>query len=80
MKRRPGAPHGTLGEQLGYATSPEGAARQCWGTIWGRNVALETGGSLADYRTDSWRDLRLRNLAGMSLKSSVRHPWGTIKA
>ena len=44
MKRRPGAPHGTLGEQLGHETSPEGAARQCWGTIWGRNVALETGG------------------------------------
>ena len=80
MKRHPRVPHDTLGEQLGHETSPEGAARQCWGATWGWNVALETDGSLADYRTDSWRDLRLRNLAGMSLKGSAQHAWGTIKA
>ena len=80
MKRRLRVSHDTLGEQLGHGMSPEGAARQCRGATWGRNVALETDGSLADYRTDSWRDLRLRNLAGMSLKGSARHAWGTIKA
>ena len=39
-------PHVMLGEQLGHETSPEGAARQCWGATWGRNVALEMNGSL----------------------------------
>ena len=79
MKRRLRVSHDTLGEQLGHGMSPEGAARQCRGATWGRNVALETDGSLADYRTDLWRDLRLRNLAGMSLKGAARHAWGTIK-
>ena len=48
MKRRLRVSHDTLGEQLGHGMSPEGAARQCRGATWGRNVALETDGSLAD--------------------------------
>ena len=43
MKRRPGVPRDTLGEQLGHGMSPEGAARQCRGATWGWNVALGDG-------------------------------------
>ena len=46
--------------------------------LGGRRKVKE--GTLADYRTDPWRDLRLRNLAEMSLKGSAQHAWGTIKA
>ena len=43
MKRRLRVSHDTLGEQLGHGMSPEGAARQCRGATWGRNVALGDG-------------------------------------
>ena len=43
MKRRPRVPRDTLGERLRHEMSPEGAARQCWGATWGRNVALGDG-------------------------------------
>ncbi len=43
IKRRLRVSHDTLGEQLGHGMSPEGAARQCRGATWGRNVALGDG-------------------------------------
>ena len=85
MKRRPRVSHDTLGEQLRHETSPKGAARQCRGTTWGRNVALETGGSLDRFMEGSsatescwnvaqgFRTTRLGNDKGMKCRPRVSH-------
>ena len=89
MKCRPRVPHDTLGEQLRYETSPEGAARQCRGTTWGWNVALGDGritGGLQDRfmegssATEScwnvaqgFRTARLGNDKGMKRHPRVPH-------
>ena len=89
MKCRPRVPHDTLGEQLKHEMSPEGAARQCWGTTWGWNVALGDGritGGLQDRfmegssATEScwnvaqgFRTARLGNDKGMKCRPRVSH-------
>ena len=89
MKRRLRVSHDTLGEQLGHGMSPEGAARQCRGATWGRNVALGDGriaGGLQDRfmegssATEScwnvaqgFRTARLGNDKGMKRRLRVSH-------
>lgn len=81
--------HGILGEQLKHEMSPEGAARQCRGATWGRNVALGDGriaGGLQDRfmegssATEScwnvaqgFRTARLGNDKGMKRRLRVSH-------
>ena len=89
MKCRSRVSHDTLGEQLRHETSPKGAARQCWGTTWGWNVALGDGritGGLQDRfmegssATEScwnvaqgFRTARLGNDKGMKRRLRVSH-------